>query len=718
MSDPTNTVALVEQLSLLLTSVRAYGVEHPSTERAAAAVADAITAAGPPFALQFMVSAVFRDRELVPLDGDKYDRAMALAEALHRGGAQEIAFVTDPSAEEIAIFGGALITAGAKPPKVKRVAHAGAKAPPPAEVDFDALGLSTLAFREIPDAQPGAELETVEKEIFVSAQLVLALRAARRAVTAVRADPAVWPFSQGMEAVRRLERALETHATFTATMLEIAPGEIDVARRALNSAHHVASIFAALGTPKQMARAAIHAVLVLSAVGLGSRDGLGFRAAAASARDFATAALEETPYDPHRHAVAAILADLADERALATTELFGLAYMLERRRCPKDVAFDLTLADLLSNELAKLGASEERAESPAAMWLRLRVMVAGEIPPGARVRLADGRRAIVLGPGTSGDPMLPSVLVNGQREDVRTPPKLEGTPGAAPKTKSIRPGRGMRPPASLRPQSPTVEPIAPAPQRTTKPASPQRALTPRPAQRTPTPAPQPKPAPRTATPTPHPRPAPRTPTPAPQPRPAPRTPTPPPRTPTPAPQPRPAPRTPTPVPRTQRPASRTPTPAPRPAPMPRTDTSPPSARSVPPARASQRPRKPPTSTRPGGRSDAPKRSSTRPDVRRARTSPPPRRATPTPAPPRSDPRRSEPDRTELARPDPRRRVIVPREDDSDAPIDRVEVLSPRKPIAPATTKREGRKEPRGIVSREEVSTRRRPDPRSDEEDES
>ena len=78
------------------------------------------------------------------------------------------------------------------------------------------------------------------------------------------------------------------------------------------------------------------------------------------------------------------------------------------------------------------------------------------------VRLADGRRAIVLGPGPSGDPMLPSVLVNGQREDVRTPPKLEGTPGAAPKTKSMRPGRGRtRTPTPLpRAPSPHAEPIA------------------------------------------------------------------------------------------------------------------------------------------------------------------------------------------------------------------------------------------------------------------
>jgi hypothetical protein len=677
MSDPSNTVALVEQLTVLLGSVRAYGVEHPSTERAASAVAEAITAAGPPFALQFMVSAVFRDRELVPLDGDRYDRAMALAEALHRGGAQEIAFVSDPSAEEIAIFGGALITAGAKPPRVKRAPPAGAKnAPPKGEVDFDALGLSTLAFREIPDAQPGAELETVEKEIFVSAQLVLALRATRRAVAGVRAAPAVWAFSQGMETVRRLERALETHPTFTASMLEIAPGEIDVARRALNAAHHVASIFAALQTPKPMTRAAIHAVLVLGAVGLAPRDGATFRAAATSARDATAAALPGTPFDPHRYAVASILADLADERALATTELFGLAYMLERRRCPTDVAFDLTLADLLSNELAKLGTSEERAESPAAMWLRLRVMVAGAIPPGARVRLADGRRGIVLGPGPSGDPMLPSVLVNGQREDVRTPPRLEGTPGAAPKTKSIRPGRA---------RTRTPEPAARA-------LAPKQATAPPP--RTPTPKPPP---PRI--PTPKPAPPPRTPTPRP----------PPPRTPTPKPA-QPPPRTLTPKPAPPRSAT------PKPAPAPRTPTPPPTAREAPQARSSQRGQsKPPTSSRPARRrSEAPKRASTRPEIKRARTPAPARRDTPRP-----EPVKAEVARTEPLRPDPRRRVIVPREDESGAPVERVEVLSPRKAVAPATTKRDGRGEaPRGIVSREEVSTRRgRHDPRSDEEDE-
>lgn len=401
------TLAVLDQMHLLVAAARAYGPDHPSTERAAEVVAAAIREAAPPFSLQFVVQAVFRDRELVPVDVDRYDRAMALGEGLHRGGAQEITFNGPPNLEDLCLLGHELAT----PQTVTRR-------------ELDVLGFVTIGFREVPDAQAGSELETVEKETFVAAQLVLALRAARRAVEETRAADVAWPFAHGMEVVRRLERAVETHQAMAASTLEVAPGELDIARRSLLAAHHVATVCEGLGATKATSRSCIHAALIVAALGLEGREGLPFADAVRRARGAALAGLGAGGSDPHRLAVCAFLHDIATIESLELGQLIRLGYDLEKRRCPIGVEFNLTVADLLSWAVAQMGDGQ----GVAARWVRMRVMAAGAIPPGARVRLSDGRRAIVLGPGKSGDPQLPDVLVDGRREEAASPPSLEGTP--------------------------------------------------------------------------------------------------------------------------------------------------------------------------------------------------------------------------------------------------------------------------------------------------
>jgi hypothetical protein len=405
MSFPTSeTLAVLDKLHLLLSATRAYGSQHPSAEAAAAALALAIRDALPPFALQFVVGAAFRDRELLPIDGERYDRMLVIGDGLHKGGAQEVVFHGGNS-EELVVLSAALLS------------HR--------EHLLDDLGLTSVSFREIPDASPGQELETVEPEIFVAAQLVLGFGAARACAEASSSiTPQPWSFANGMEAVRRLERAMETNASVTAYTLEIAPGTIDPGRRALMAAHHVRVVANCLGTSKSVARASAHAALMIAACGLAPRGGSSFDAAVAKAAACSVAGLEVASADPHRVLVTTLLHDQSTHARLPIGALLRLAYEIELERCPVDVDFDLGLADVLSSAVSKWN----HPGSSMAAWVRVRVAAAGVMPAGARVRLADGRRGIVLGPGASGDPMLPMVLVDGLTFSTLEPPVIEGTP--------------------------------------------------------------------------------------------------------------------------------------------------------------------------------------------------------------------------------------------------------------------------------------------------
>jgi hypothetical protein len=406
MSTVSETLAVLDQLQHLVTTSRGYGSGHPATLQSARALALAIDVAAPPVTLQFVVGVAFRSFQVLPLDLERLARVAGLAEALHRSGAQEIELSANPSVEELMLLAEAL-------------------AAPRGGRSLDDMGLATIRFRELPNAVPGQEIETVEPEIFVAAQIVLGLRALRDVLESPEQLHTRWPFAAGMEAVRRLERAFETNASLTASTLEAAPGPVDVARRALSAAHHVASVCAPRGAPLPTRRALAHATLIVASLGFALRGGRPFNDAAERARQACLGAL--TPdADPHRLLVASILHDLCGGRVLGAGELVALAYTMELRRCPEDVDFDLALDDLLAAEV-----SEGRGAS-RALWTRLRIAVSGSIPPGARVKLKDGRRGIVLGPGPSNDPRRPLLLVEGATEVASSEVAIEAPPSPAP----------------------------------------------------------------------------------------------------------------------------------------------------------------------------------------------------------------------------------------------------------------------------------------------
>jgi hypothetical protein len=385
------TLEVLEHTQKLVHTVRSYGADHPAGRNQANELIRAVCAAGPPFSIQFVVQAVFRDFQVLPLDVERYDRVIALGAALHRLGAHEVTFSAAPSADDLLALAEAIATPTREPRPI------------------DELGLSTVRFREIPDAVPGTEVETVEPEIFVAAQIVLGLRTIREALDGQSAEsPRPWSFSVGMEAVRRLERALETHASLTASTLEAAPGERDVARRAMSAAHHVASVCTALSAPLAERRALTHAALAITALGLAPRGGRSFDEAVSVAHASCLSALRAANPDPHRLLVMSVLHDALYTKQLSALGLVRLAYELELQRCAPDVTFDLTLSDLLSRVVS--------SEDQDGVWIRMRIAVSRTIPPGARVRLKDGRSAVVLGPGPSGDPRFPLLLVDGSAE--------------------------------------------------------------------------------------------------------------------------------------------------------------------------------------------------------------------------------------------------------------------------------------------------------------
>ncbi len=116
---------------------------------------------------------------------------------------------------------------------------------------------------------------------------------------------------------------------------------------------------------------------------------------------------------PHRVRVCSMLHRLQSARSVSElgpkiTGLIHLTYEMERGRCPGDVEFDLTFADLLAQ------AVENQGDIYNEDWVRVLAKVSGEVPVGAKVRLEDGSVGIVLGPSKIKDPLRPSVLVNDQ----------------------------------------------------------------------------------------------------------------------------------------------------------------------------------------------------------------------------------------------------------------------------------------------------------------
>ncbi len=385
------TLAVVREMFLLMHTVSTHGADHPLTQGAAGALAGCLREARPPFSLQFLGQAVFRDTVLLPLDLSTFGNAQEVGQALKNLHVEEISFQHEPERADLLRFGSVLARGMAGPSDL-----------------LSKLDCPGVRWREILGITD-ADQRVVDPAVFALTQILLALEEARR-LPAGAGEP--WPWGYGVGVIRRLERAVQSDPAASIRVNDHAPGDWGVARRALTAALDVLLVLESLQVGEATRRATAHAALILGMAGFRERGGIPLQASAQAALSPAIEApvVERRGIDPHRLRTSAILDGLArpgSSQAPRVASLVDLVYELARARCPESLPFPLSRADLLAM------ASLQSGRRFDADWVAALVSVCGPVPPGACVRTADGRLACAMGPGAPGDPFRPKVLVDG-----------------------------------------------------------------------------------------------------------------------------------------------------------------------------------------------------------------------------------------------------------------------------------------------------------------
>lgn len=379
---------VIDELFRWIRIFASHGAAHPLAVEASATLAAAIAEARPPFGLQFVLGAVFRDRKLLPLREDRFVRARAIAQALTRAGIAEISFLHDPTVNDLVALGSAI-----------------AESRPGAD-DLEQLRLTTIQWRSIPHATRGAAGEAVDRDVAATAELSLALASAE---TLPASGP--WPWNIGGSIVRRLDRALSLHTYASLRAIELSPSPWSPTRRATSAAVHVLLALRALGATAATQRVATHAALLVARRGLRERDGDDLTTTTGRiGRELWIDAETKGAIEPHQLKVACVVHAASSgndaQKQFVMIPLLFLAYDLERRRVPERGRVVLSRVDLLA-----LAVSDRRYD-PA--WVRLLINACGVVPPGAVVELRDGRIGVVLGPSPHRDPWRPEVLIEGR----------------------------------------------------------------------------------------------------------------------------------------------------------------------------------------------------------------------------------------------------------------------------------------------------------------
>jgi hypothetical protein len=388
--EAVSAVGVVEALFLASRLQASHGAAHPLAQQAVESLASAVGAAHPPFSMQFIRHAVFRDKVLVPFDLPGFEKSQVLAQAMAQLGVHEI--ILENPVRVTSMLGLASL-----------LGHPAAAA----QETQGEISFPGVLVREIPGANLAQSAEAVDPEVFVAGQLALAIADGEELV-ALRGKP--WPWFLGLSCARRVERCLGVGAAALLRALEIAPGPWSEGRRTVAAAINTAVCLELVGVGPQLRKVAVHIALALGAYGLEPRAGRPLGEAAVAALAAMLPLKGARPMEPHKTKVCAQLHRLAGDPARNSRPgvgpLLGLTYALEVARLPLGLDFALTLADLVAQ--AHAGAL-----AAPGHWLLVLVKASGAIPPGARVRLPDGRVGLVLGQGEQGDPLRPKVLVGG-----------------------------------------------------------------------------------------------------------------------------------------------------------------------------------------------------------------------------------------------------------------------------------------------------------------
>lgn len=373
--------AIIDRFHVLTRNLGVHGTRHPLVHQNAEALAEALDAVGPPYAIQFVRDAVFIDRELAVLDPPSFLRARRLAEALAALRVNEVRVELTPAAASLVVVADAVARRGPIP------------------------AVEGLVLREIDGAQAGTEAVQVDPELFAVAQL---LRALVEIEALFSAGLEAWPWSQGISLVRRIERAAEAELDACVRFIDHAPGPRGAPRRALAAAIHGLALgrAARLGLP--LRRVIAHAALALTLYGdEGGPVNLHDAAARAMPALLASIGATRAALDPHRLRVCAVLQSLVDGgEAHPLASPLHLAYTLERARAVGGVGFWLLTTDLLS------WAARLSGRRLDAAWVNALLCAYGVMPPNARVRTWEGGEGVVLGGAPEETPLQPLVLLD------------------------------------------------------------------------------------------------------------------------------------------------------------------------------------------------------------------------------------------------------------------------------------------------------------------
>ena len=382
------TLEVVDAMYRWIRTHGTHGAAHPLAVRTSHDLATAVRQAQPPVSLQFVLGAAFREGKLLPMDAAHYQRSELVAKALRNTGVQELAIDGDVSDETLGALGAVLARAVLRPTS-----------------ELDELELDSVQWRPIPHVAHGVAAEALDPDTAATVDAALATATAER----LPADGESWPWPEGMDCIRRLERALATSTFAALRAVECAPSPWSVPRRAVSGALHVLVVLRALGASSGIQRAIAHATLLLAIRGLGHRSGRPIEVVASEVREQFFRGPRTDRFEPHHLRIATVVHVLAEGsaregRTLVVMPMIELAYDLERRRVAADGSDALSRVDLLAFAVMDPRYDER--------WARALVNCVGMVPPGATVALTDGRVGVVVGPGSS--PWRPELLIGGE----------------------------------------------------------------------------------------------------------------------------------------------------------------------------------------------------------------------------------------------------------------------------------------------------------------
>ncbi len=369
-------------------------------QRAVQGLHQALTDHGLPCSLQLVEGAAYVDRELVAVDAGDYTKVERLARAFANVGYQELSIERAPTVAELS-----------------RICEALAAGLQAKTVAVDELTAAGIAWREISSVGfDGAEGEAVDQEVFAMTHLAMAMADAERVETDLDRDPQ-WPWSDGLSIVRRLERGLAVDSAAVVRTLELSPGAWSVARRSVSVARCAQHALRVLGCAASLSRAVGHAAVAVAFTGLGQACPVDEAASQLLVRlqlSAADAASETTPHRLRMVTVVRTLASGARGDLVAVGRLVEAAYELELLRMQVRPGQVAPRIELLAVGMQQLDSA----------WMKFIVNIEGLLPPGSRVRLADGRDGIVLGAGDPINPWRPLVLCDGRVSIPDTPVRL------------------------------------------------------------------------------------------------------------------------------------------------------------------------------------------------------------------------------------------------------------------------------------------------------